>query len=347
MELICHRGAGVLECDVSFTHDRGLVCRHSLCDLHTTTTILLHPELAAKCTRPFRPANATSPADAFCCTSDITIAEYQTLCGKQDAFNASARTPQDYQGTAPNWRTELYDTCGKVETLDSYITLVESYPGYRNFTPELKTPPPEVPMPFNGYTQEQYARDLINTFIKRGINPDRVWTQSFNPPDIYQWIKEYPQFGKQAVFLDELGDTNFTAAVERLKTLHAKGVNIISPPINYLLTTGGPQNKTIVPSVYAKTALASGLDIVAWTFERSGPLATVKARGEYYFSSIADIVSYDGQYYEALDVLGRQIGIKGLFTDWAATVTYYANCFGLTGPKSSDYKQFINGSYVN
>ena len=41
-------GAGVLECDVSFTADRKLVCRHSLCDLHTTTNILLHPELAAK-----------------------------------------------------------------------------------------------------------------------------------------------------------------------------------------------------------------------------------------------------------------------------------------------------------
>lgn len=28
-------GAGILECDVSFTADRGLVCRHSLCDLHS------------------------------------------------------------------------------------------------------------------------------------------------------------------------------------------------------------------------------------------------------------------------------------------------------------------------
>src|SRR5450432_2302306 len=53
-------GAGILECDVSFTKDRGLVCRHSLCDLHTTTNILLHPDLAKKCTVPFTPANATS-----------------------------------------------------------------------------------------------------------------------------------------------------------------------------------------------------------------------------------------------------------------------------------------------
>jgi glycerophosphoryl diester phosphodiesterase len=68
-------GAGILECDVSFTSDRGLVCRHSLCDLHTTTDILLRPELAKKCSQPFTPANATSPANALCCTSDITMAE--------------------------------------------------------------------------------------------------------------------------------------------------------------------------------------------------------------------------------------------------------------------------------
>ena len=31
-------GAGVLECDVTFTRDGELVCRHDQCDLHTTTT---------------------------------------------------------------------------------------------------------------------------------------------------------------------------------------------------------------------------------------------------------------------------------------------------------------------
>ena len=33
-------GAGIIECDVTFTKDRQLVCRHSQCDLHTTTNIL-------------------------------------------------------------------------------------------------------------------------------------------------------------------------------------------------------------------------------------------------------------------------------------------------------------------
>jgi glycerophosphoryl diester phosphodiesterase len=50
-------GAGVIECDVTFTKDRQLVCRHSQCDLHTTTNILSVPALAAKCSQPFTPAD--------------------------------------------------------------------------------------------------------------------------------------------------------------------------------------------------------------------------------------------------------------------------------------------------
>ena len=48
-------GAGILECDVTFTKDLQLVCRHAQNDLHTTTNILVTP-LAAKCTKPFTPA---------------------------------------------------------------------------------------------------------------------------------------------------------------------------------------------------------------------------------------------------------------------------------------------------
>ena len=101
---------GILECDVAFTADRGLVCRHSQCDLHTTTNILTIPSLAAKCTKPFKPANGSTPASALCCTSDITTTEYLSLCGKQDGFNATAKNPQDYQYGTPRWRTELYDS---------------------------------------------------------------------------------------------------------------------------------------------------------------------------------------------------------------------------------------------
>lgn len=333
-------GAGVLECDVSFTNDLQLVCRHDLCDLHTTTDILLRPELAAKCTKPFTPANDTAPASALCCTSDITLDEFLGLCSKMDGSNKTATTPEDYQHGIPIFRTELYDNCATPLSLEGYIDLVNSFPGYRNFTPELKTPPAAVPMPFKGtYTQAQYARDMLDTFIRKGISPDRVWAQSFNPPDIFQWIAEYPEFGAQAVYLDEDGDTpdTFVTAVARLPSLKAQGVNIVAPPFNYLLTYGDDTNSTIVPSAYAYGAKAAGLDIIAWSFERSGSLTKVLATDDYYYNTINEAVHTDGQLYEILNILGNEIGIIGLFSDWSATVGYFANCFGLTGPVGGSY----------
>jgi len=32
---------------------------------------------------------------------------------------------------------------------------------------------------------------------------------------------------------------------------------------------------------------------------------------------------------ELLHVLAQDVGIEGIFSDWPATVTYYANCMGL------------------
>ena len=76
-------GAGIMECDVTFTQDKELVCRHSQCDLHTTTNIL-ETALAERCSVPFQPAvfdnngNLVSAATAQCCTSDITLAEFKS-----------------------------------------------------------------------------------------------------------------------------------------------------------------------------------------------------------------------------------------------------------------------------
>jgi glycerophosphoryl diester phosphodiesterase len=86
-------GAGVIECDVTFTKDRELVCRHSQCDLHTTTNILAVPDLAAKCSQGFSPADPASgkKASAKCCTSDITLAEFRRLTAR---WTASIPTPR-------------------------------------------------------------------------------------------------------------------------------------------------------------------------------------------------------------------------------------------------------------
>ncbi len=132
------QGAGIIECDVTFTQDRQLVCRHSQCDLHTTTDILSIPALAKKCTQPFIPANPqqNTPAQAQCCTSDITLAEFKTLRGKMDAFDPTALTVKDYMVGTAGFRTDLYASSGTVMTLKENIQLLKQL--NIKHTPELK-----------------------------------------------------------------------------------------------------------------------------------------------------------------------------------------------------------------
>ncbi|KAF1955111.1 PLC-like phosphodiesterase [Byssothecium circinans] len=316
------QGAGVLECDVAFTKDKKLVCRHAQCDLHTTTNILNRTDLASKCTTPFTPASNGKPASAKCCTSDITLAEFKSLCGKMDGFNPNATTVEQYMDGTPYFRTDLYATCGTLMTHDEYVDKVNSW-GLQ-FTPELKQP--EVKMPFNNYTQDQYAQDLINAYKARGIDPSRVWPQSFLENDIFYWIKNEPAFGKQAVYLDERVDTpeGYANATASIPSLAARGVKVMAPA--FFALTELNASGTIVPSEYAIAAKKAGMEIITWSFERSGWL---NSGGGYYYQYVSKGINHDGDMYTVLDVLARQVRIKAMFSDWPATVTYYANCFGL------------------
>ena len=108
-----------------------------------------------------------------------------------------------------------------------------------------------------------------------------------------------------------------------MQELADMGVNYIAPPMWMLVTL---QDGKIVPSVYATQAKAAGLNLITWTLERSGPLG---AGGGWYYQSITDATDNDGVTYQLLDVLAQDVGVKGVFSDWPATVTYYANCMGL------------------
>ncbi|WP_104987088.1 glycerophosphodiester phosphodiesterase family protein [Sorangium cellulosum] len=324
-EAAARMGAGVLECDVTFTRDRKLVCRHAQCDLHTTTNILAIPELAAKCSEPFVPADAEAgtPASAKCCTSDITLAEFRQLCGKMDAANPDAATVEQYMAATPAFRTDLYATCGTLLTHAESIALFSSL-GVK-FTPELKAP--EVEMPYEGdYDQEAYAQQMIDEYKDAGVDPASVFAQSFRLDDVLYWIEREPEFGAQAVYLDERVDTpeGYETAVAGMQGLADQGVKIVAPPLFALVTLD--EEKKIVPSDYAEAARAAGLEIITWTLERSGPLST---GGGYYYQSVADRIDNDGDTMVMLDVLARDVGVRGVFSDWPATVTYYANCMGL------------------
>jgi len=297
-------GAGILECDVTFTSDGELVCRHDQCDLHTTTNILITP-LAAKCSQSFTPAEfdasgtRTKDASALCCTSDLTLDQFKSLKGKMDASNPNALTAQEFQGGTPNWRTDLYATGGTLLSHKDSIQLIKSLGA--KFTPELKGP---------------------------------------NRNDILYWLQNEPSFGMQAVYLDDRYET-ITPPLDpndpdtwkpTMQELAAQGIKIIAPPMWVLLTV---ENGQIVPSLYAKEAKKAGLDIITWTLERSGRIVeeVLPTKGtaspEFYYQSTLDALHNDGDLMVTLDVLAQQVGILGIFSDWSATVTYYANCMGL------------------
>lgn len=326
-------GAGVIECDVTFTADRELVCRHSQCDLHTTTNILATP-LAQKCSQPFTPAEldpttgeVIRAASAQCCTSDITLAEFKTLQGKMDAANPAATSVDEYlQGTA-SWRTDAYATKGTLLSHKESIALIRSLGA--KFTPELKAP--QVPMPYQGdYSQEDYAQQLINEYIDAGIPATQVFAQSFNLQDVLYWIAHTPAYGERAVYLDgrysdpQFDHNNSATHQPSMAELVALGVNTIAPPMWMLLDVN--DSDEIVASRYAQIAQQAGLDIIAWTFERSAPLTQ---DGAWYHQTTDSVIDNDGDKYQSLHVLAQDVGVVGVFSDWPASVTFYANCMNM------------------
>lgn len=317
-------GAGIIECDVTFTKDKELVCRHAQNDLHTTTNIL-QTNLASTCKSGFSPASGDQEARAECRTLEITLAEFKTLNGKMDAADKSAKTIDEYVDGTAKWRTDLYSTKGTLMTHAESIDLIKSLGS--KFTPELKSP--SVEMPFDGYTQENYAQAMIDEYKQAGIPASDVFPQSFNLDDVLYWIKNEPEFGKQAVYLDDSYDIEGWSPMKpetwahKMSELKAMGVNYIAPPMWVLVTA---ENGKMVPSTYAKEARTAGLEIITWTAERSGLL---KDGGGWYYQSTTDLTNNDGDVMNLLHTLHKDVGIKGLFSDWPATTTYYANCFGL------------------
>ena len=322
-----HRmGAGIIECDVTFTRDGELVCRHSECDLHTTTNIVATP-LNNACTVPWTKGG---PAPK-CCTSDITLSEFKGLKAKMDASNPAATTAEGFLGGTPAWRTDLYTgrPAGNVVTLKEHIELIKQW-GVGQ-TPELKSgDPARIQAIFGG--QAQYAQKMIDTYKAAGVDPKKVWAQSFDLNDILYWVHNEPAFGRQAVYLDSV-DPSANPPIPRqtnaqLAALKAAGVQIIAPPIQALLAVNTAGQ--VVPSQYALDINSAGLKIITWSFERVDLTKGAAGKGSYYgFDPTGAAIRRDGDMYKALDVLAKQVKVIGLFSDWPGTVTYYANCMGL------------------
>jgi glycerophosphoryl diester phosphodiesterase len=152
-----------------------------------------------------------------------------------------------------------------------------------------------------------------------------VLPQSFDRRDVEYWIRHEPEFGERAVLLDNAALPISAPRAGLLRRYKAAGINIWAPPLFVLLDldAGG----RIVPSRTARAARAAGLDIIAWTLERSGNLAA--ASNGFYYRTIDSAITREGDVMEVVDVLAREVGVRGIFSDWAATVSFYAGCAGI------------------
>lgn len=310
-------GAGVIECDVTFTKDLALVCRHSQCDLHRTTNIL-QTDLAHQCSVPFSPVSDDGPASATCCTSDITLAQFRSLCGRRDIADVSASTVDEYLAPPKSSLAQQEIACGTLMTHAESITLFDALG--TKFTPELKSP--AVDMPFNGMSQQAYGTKMISQYVDAGIDPTRVKPQSFNINDVLHWIDKHPDFAASAVYLDPRGrNRDFRSSLKDMQDLKVHGITTLAPPMPMLLTLD--DDGQLQASDYARHAKAAGLELITWTFE-SG-IATDP--NNWLYANLKGFMTDESKALEVLHALQEQAGIKGIFSDWPGTVTYYANCF--------------------
>jgi glycerophosphoryl diester phosphodiesterase len=186
------------------------------------------------------------------------------------------------------------------------------------FIPELKRP--EVPMT-ESFSQADYATRMINEYVRAGIAASRVHPQSFSLDDVRYWIENHPAFAAQAVYLDPRGrDRDFRPTLADMQLLHSIGVTTLAPPIPMLVMLNAQQQ--IVPTPYARMARKAGLNLVTWTFE-SG---RADDPDNWLYAPLSAVMTNESKMLEVLDVLAKDVGIIGIFSDWPETVTYYANC---------------------
>jgi len=149
---------------------------------------------------------------------------------------------------------------------------------------------PAVPMPFDGFTQQACAQKMIDEYKAARVSPRHVFAQSFDKNDVLYWVRNEPKFGKQAVYLDDANTPAELPSASELRSYKADGINI-------------------------------------WALERSGILAD--GGNGFYYQTYDTAIWREGDTMRVLDVLANEVGILGVFSDWPATVTYFANCMGL------------------
>jgi glycerophosphoryl diester phosphodiesterase len=251
-----------------------------------------------------------------CCTSDFTLEELKTLCAKMDSYNdINATDPMDFAfGGTADWRTDLYQyECPRVMTHKESIEIIKAVGG--KFTPELKLP--SVEMPFNDFTQRDFAVKLTEEFMAAGIPTEDIWIQSATEEDIeYLATTDY---GMQAVALDFDDTRNRSDDKAWLMHMMDIGAKIVAPPMWKLVEpnpkAGEEGELDMVASQMALDAKELGLQIITWTLERTSAPLEKPAGTDYFWLTLQGmgLNLTEGSNMDLLHVLAMDVGIEGIF----------------------------------
>lgn len=326
-------GAGYLECDVSVTKDLDFTCRHSNCDLQFTTDLIEnHPDLNAKCSKPWVPG---SGEEATCCTFDFTMKELSRLCSKMDSvINASADNYSTYLLGPAGFRTGTLaeKKCSPLVPYREYLRLLKRS-GY-NAIPELKDTWMNRTQDFlasKGTNIYKIADTFADMLVEEGFHP---WPkpgeaelpsgtvkgimQTFDHRIAAHWKTTRPNLSVEYMWeTDQMdneegvlcypsngdlngnvgGDCGGKLLIQKLVDL---GVDLMAPAIPVLLASG--PNRTVVPSRTAEFLKRLKVQhIGSWSLERQGCDAVSGVTPEVPGQLLAPCGSPDSFYYAPIE----------------------------------------------
>ena len=325
-------GAGILECDVTFTKDKraGLPARaeRPAHDHQHPRRRRWPPSAPSRSRRPIFDADGKliTPASAECRTSDITLAEFKTLTrqdGRVQPARADAAGVPRRHGELPHRPLRRPDQRPPADPQGEHRAVQEARREDDARAQDAERGDAVQRLHAGGLRAEDDRRVQGGRRARRaacsrsrstrttcctGSSTSRRSAGRRSTSTTPNVVADLPGFAELAGY-------------------KAQGINIVGAAD--LRAAGARRQRTTSCRRSTRTdAKAAGLDIITWTLERSGILADGN-NGFYYQTFDSGHQARRRHDAGCSTCWPAQVGILGIFSDWPATVTYYANCMNI------------------
>ena len=300
-------GAGTLECDVTFTKDLGarlpaLAERSRDDDGHLADAARadLHRAVHARAARRERRRAVVRPASRVP-HERAHARRVQDAAGQDRCVRSGGADRRAVRRAAPAPRARISARASSAARCSRTPRASRCFErlGVR-MTPELKEP--SVELPFNGLTREQLAQKLIDEYRAAGVPPSDVLAAVVRSARRRVLDRARARVRRASGAARRTRCPWVRRARGGSRSYKAAGINIWAPPLFVLLDLDAEGR--IVPSRAARAARAAGLDIIAWTLERSGNLAA--PNNGFYYRTIDAAITREGDVLQVVDVLGAR-----------------------------------------